>query len=284
MASEYACIVCRNKSSEFSSEHFIPLSLIGKPSGQVTISNAVCKVCNTLLGRTVDAAFLNSDLVKLIRLRNKAFLPKDKLPSITIRNAKNLIDLEGNNISLDIVVDASGSRYQPSPKPNEAQPDSSTVFVRSYAEAQALVSRIEGKSIKYAIEPLIPKKALYGPVEIRIERNPPLGILCKMLLEFIFVQYGREKALDDVFDPIRNALLDKAGYDYKAKTIINFPINTLITEKRDSKIVFHTAGLKKSAEFWYFYFTIFDDATFYCSIPFTAWYEQRESRIGLAKY
>ncbi|MEH2392124.1 MAG: HNH endonuclease [Nostoc sp.] len=72
------CIICKeNKSStNFTKEHIFPDSI----GGNITL-NCVCKICNDLLGSSVDSKLTNHELVQLIRLDLKIPGKSGKIPN-----------------------------------------------------------------------------------------------------------------------------------------------------------------------------------------------------------
>jgi hypothetical protein len=278
------CIFCRQCPKHFSVEHLIPIKLMGHRMQRVTVTDAVCRSCNNKFGETVDAAFLNNDLVKLIRLRYRRFLPTKYLPKLIKENAKNLMDAEGNLYKLNAVVDKSGSRYMPSLEPQQQKGGEPTIFIRGYREAIQLAKSLqERKDVRIEIEPFLPKHALHGPIEMPIDSNLPfLDILYKMFIEFVHIEFGRQRALESTFDPIREALTNEGthlGPEYKFKMLLNLPIDQLIKERNEVNGVHHKIGLSHAEQFWCFYFSMFGEAVFFCSLPSAEWYEQRNRAI-----
>ncbi len=280
------CIFCRKVTEKFSREHFIPDKLIGSADAATTLTDAVCIKCNKYFGRTVDADFLNHDLIKLIRLRNHLFLPPEKVPSLIERDTKHLIDEEGNVYKLDSVADAKGSRYEPSLKPNIQTERNKTTFIRSHREAYHLLEKMKGrKGIKVILKPMMPKHILNMPIHLHItSKLPLLNILYKMFLEFIYIEFGRKHCLEDKYDLLREVVLGKdisLGDRYKWQLAIHFLYDKLIDDKKGIATVTHTIGIQPEQDFWCFYFCMFDDATFYCSIPDTTWYKSRIRTIHM---
>jgi len=72
------CIICKeNKfSTNFTKEHIFPDSI----GGNITL-DCVCKICNDLLGSSVDSKLTNHELVQLIRLALKIPGKSGKIPN-----------------------------------------------------------------------------------------------------------------------------------------------------------------------------------------------------------
>ncbi len=80
--SERKCIICGKSESDFekndswSEEHIIPEAL----GGDIKI-NDCCKKCNSLLGETIDANFVNDEMTEIIRLKLKIKGKKNIVPN-----------------------------------------------------------------------------------------------------------------------------------------------------------------------------------------------------------
>lgn len=283
---EQECIFCRRSQGNFSVEDLIPIVLMGPAISKVIVTDAVCEECNNYFGRTIDSNFLNSDLIKLIRLRFRRFVSPENVPKLKREGIRNYIDHQGNVIKLDAVADNSGSRYMPSMKPQQQGKGKPVLFVRNYKEAIELERTLnERKRVKIEIEPFLPKPALQGPIEMPIDSRPPaLDILYKMFIEFVYLHFGRQQAQAITFDPMRKLLLQPGsdlGSEYKYKMILNLPFDKLVEEMPKTKGAYHRIGIYRSPQFWCFFFNMFGEALFLCSLPPTEWYKQRIQTINL---
>ena len=272
--------------AHFSVEDLIPVVLMGQGIPKVTVSGAVCEECNNRFGRTIDSTFLNSDLIKIIRFRFRRFVAAENVPKLRKEGIRNLVDSEGNVLKLDAVVDKSGSRYVPSLKPQPQSEGKPTIFIRDYKEAIHLEKTLkERKKVRIEIEPLLPKRAFQGPIEMPIDsRLPSLDILYKMFIEFVYLEFGRQKAQESTFDFLRKVLLlpgTDLGSEYKYRMILNIPLDNLIKEKPKTAGVYHRIGIYRALEFWCFFFNMFGEAIFFCTLPVTDWYKQRIRTIHL---
>jgi hypothetical protein len=259
------CIFCKNEIRSPSTEHLIPDSVIGKQTESLKIKSALCKSCNNTFGHTIDSEFLNHDLIKLIRLRNKNFIQKSKVPKFKTDNRIQVIDKDGYKIGFDAVADVTGTRYEPSRKPNN-QKDNAVVFVRKQADLKKILRKFDPQKFDIIVEPLIQEPIKNQIINLSItNRLPPLNILHKMALEYIYFNWGIEYALSEDFDSYR--IIPNKMLNNKWKMMLNIDLGKLVISKSKSELNFHEIGISRNDQFWFFYFTLFNDATFYCEIP-----------------
>ncbi len=49
--------------------------------------------------------------------------------------------------------------------------------------------------------------------------------------------------------------------------VLHIDLKSLIIEKGKSNENYHEVGIDHNGNFWFFYFNLFNDAIFYCSLP-----------------
>jgi len=275
------CILCLTPTAVFSREHIVPDVLVSNANENMVVADAICRKCNSRCGATVDAAFLNNDYVRLVRLIYADCTSSSKVPRFVTRATSLFLDQHGNRLVLDALVDNQGSRYEFNKKPKITADGNTIEFIRRRREAQSIADDYRKRGWDAEVTPLVPDTVLKGAVTVHIKPSmPPLDILVKMFLEFVHLHFGRERALDHVFDALRSHLLNpSSNTPMKWRMIYDWPSLRRVPGDRAAHCR-HVIRLRSDPSVgWVFSFTMFGRTIFETTVPPTVWYKECATEI-----
>jgi hypothetical protein len=178
-------------------------------------------------------------------------------------------------------VDNQGSRYEFNKKPKITADGNTIEFIRRRREAQSIADDYRKRGWDAEVTPLVPDTVLKGAVTVHIKPSmPPLDILVKMFLEFVHLHFGRERALDHVFDALRSHLLNpSSNTPMKWRMIYDCPSLCRVHGDRAAQCR-HVIRLRSDPSVgWVLSFTMFGRTIFETTVSPTVWYKECATEI-----
>ena len=196
------CIYCAMENLKPSLEHVVPAAL-----GGTLTTRSVCEECNSSLGAEVDAPFVDSLLLRMLRFNFRDFLPAKAIPKFTL-DAELMSPDRESRIPGRIRFSEKGTEFEPVFH-QETQGSSTTYHFpdtrggRRAFDGLLASSRHEVSSSGWQDLPLYRESlVLAEPGYVRFDRE-----LIKYLLGYLACEISDSLPVDPRFDEAREFLL-----------------------------------------------------------------------------
>ena len=240
------CIICEKVKprSEFSIEHIIPEALGNK---HLILYDAVCKMCNDLLGRKVDCGLTDNAVSQMYRFINQLKGKTDKIPN----PFKKGYTEDGKLV----VIDDDFKPYYPNISVSIEDIDESNTTIHANGSdfdslIKAINTKLERKGRRQLTHDEI-EKAKKSAV-IKVEPSPPLNYswvidqnkieiaVLKIAYELGYLYYGSTYLSDRTAKEIRGILCNYIYCDKEPENVADY-VEMLPTEDfiNDDDLIIH---------------------------------------------
>lgn len=217
---EKTCIICRKPKTEFNDEHVFPAAV-----GGAFVIDLVCADCNTLMGKTIDAPFVNHK--EILLARHQYQIRRDERDIRNPFHGQSIKDENGNDVYISVTEDG---KFEAVRKPDfqiiqtEQGPVGKLILAGKHLNDEVL-ERYQKKFELLANEKVMDRQTVtaeeHGPVRVTLTDSSN-----KIIWECLKIGYETAVAclptyFDDPLAVALSAMLDANEFDRALQPFFN---------------------------------------------------------------